>query len=145
MFSTSKFSLLSGMYIWQNHPLAYGKAMNLYRRLKDEYNAALEKADVLITPTMPYVAPQHAEPDAGPLEQMSKSRGCAINTVCFNASGHPAMSLPVGMLSAVEDENVMLPVGMQIIGKWFDEAMIYRVGAAWEGAFDWKDGGRRRL
>lgn len=93
---------------------------------------------------MPYVAPRHAAPDAGPMEQMAKSRGCAINTVCFNASGHPAMSLPVGMLSAVEDEKVLLPVGMQITGKWFDEGMIYRVGAAWEKAFDWKNGGKRR-
>lgn len=118
--------------------------MNLYRRLKDEYNAALEKVDVLITPTMPYVANRHAAPDATPLEQMGKSRGCAINTVCFNASGHPAMSLPVGMLSAVEDESIMLPVGMQITGEWFDEAMVYRVGAAWEKAFDWKNDGRRR-
>ena len=48
------------------------------------------------------------------------------------------------MLSAVDDENVMLPVGMQITGKWFDERMIYRVGAAWERGFDWKNGERRR-
>jgi amidase len=144
MFSTSKFSLLSGMYMWQNHPLIYGKAMSLYRRLKDEYDAALEKVDVLITPTMPYVANRHATADAGPLQQMSKSRGCAINTVCFNASGHPALSLPVGMLSAVEDEKVMLPVGMQITGKWFDEAMVYRVAAAWEETFDWKKAGAQK-
>lgn len=144
MFSTSKFSLLSGMYIWENHPLLYGKAMNLYRRLRDSYDEALRQVDVLLTPTMPYVAPQHAAPDAGPLEQMSKSRGCAVNTVCFNASGHPAMSLPIGMLSAVEDDKVMLPVGMQITGRWFDEAMIYRVGHAWEKNFDWKEGGAQR-
>ncbi|CZR68188.1 related to amidase [Phialocephala subalpina] len=144
MFSTSKFSLLSGLYIWEHHPLLYGKAMNLYRQLTDSYNAALSQVDFFITPTMPYVAPKHAAPDAGPLERMGKSRGFAVNTVCFNASGHPAMSLPIGMLSAVDDENVMLPVGMQITGKWFDERMIYRVGAAWERGFDWKNGERRR-
>jgi amidase len=42
------------------------------------------------------------------------------------------------MLSAIEDEKVVLPVGMQITGKWFDEAMVYRIAAAWEGTFDWK-------
>ncbi|RFU34736.1 hypothetical protein B7463_g1623, partial [Scytalidium lignicola] len=144
MFSASKFALLSGLYIWANHPLLPGKAMNLYRLLTDSYNTALSSCDVLITPTMPYVAPRHASIDASPMEQMAKSKGCAINTSCFNASGHPAMSLPVGMLSAVEDKNVMLPVGMQITGKWFAEEMIYRVGAAWEQAFDWKNGGTRR-
>lgn len=75
---------------------------------------------------------------------MSKSRGCAVNTVCFNASGHPAMSLSVGMLSAVGDKNIMLTVGMQITGKLFDEAMIYRVGAGWEREYDWKNGGKRK-
>ncbi|KAH6675871.1 amidase signature domain-containing protein [Halenospora varia] len=144
LYSTGKLSLLSGMYIWENHPLLYGKAMNLYRRLQDEYNAALQMVDVLITPTMPYIAPQHAEMKSSPLEQIDKSRGCAVNTVCFNASGHPAMSMPVGMLSAVEDDKVMLPVGMQITGKWFDEAMVYRVGSAWEGAFDWKNEGKSK-
>jgi amidase len=138
MFSTSKFSLIAGLHVWNRHPTLYGKAINLYRRLKDEYDAALEQVDVLITPTTPYVANRHAAPNAGPAEQMGKSRGVAVNTVCFNASGHPAMSLPIGFLPAEDDECVMLPVGMQIVGGMFQEEMIYRVGAAWERAFDWK-------
>lgn len=138
MFCTSKFTVLSGLYMWENHPRIYGKAMNLYRRLRDEYDAALRQVDVLITPTNPYVADRHAAPDAGPLEQMNKSRGVAVNTVCFNVSGHPAMSLPVGFLPAEDSPDIQLPVGMQIVGKMFDEEMIYRVGAAWEAAFDWK-------
>ncbi|KAK6381028.1 hypothetical protein LTS17_005229 [Exophiala oligosperma] len=138
MFSTSKFSLMSGLYIWSHYPTLYGKAMDLYRRLKDEYDAALSQVDVLITPTTPYVANQHAAMDAGPAEQMAKSRGVAVNTVCFNASGHPAMSLPVGFCPAEDDESIKLPVGMQIVGGMFQEEMIYRVAAAWENAFDWR-------
>jgi amidase len=138
MFSTSKFTLLSGQYLWQNEPTLYGKAMNLYRRLQDEYNAVLQDVDVLITPTTPTVANRHAGEDAGPLEQMNKSRGVAVNTVCFNASGHPAMSLPIGFLSAEDDPDVKLPVGMQIVGRMLDEEMIYRVGAAWEAAHNWR-------
>ncbi len=130
--------MLSGLYLWKHHPTLYGKAMNLYRRLADEYNAALCDVDVLIMPTTPTVANRHAAPDAGPLEQMNKSRGVAVNTVCFNASGHPAMNIPVGFLAADDDASVMLPVGMQIVGRMFDEVMLYRVGAAWESAFDWK-------
>ncbi|KAH6974447.1 amidase signature domain-containing protein [Ilyonectria sp. MPI-CAGE-AT-0026] len=139
MFSTSKFTMISGLYLWENHPLIYGKAVNLYRRLRDEYNSALEQVDVLITPKNPYVANTHASPEAGPSEHMAKSRGVAVNTVCFNASGHPAMSLPVGFLPAEDDININLPVSMQIVGGMFQEEMIYRVGAAWEAAFDWKN------
>lgn len=138
MFSTSKFTMISGLYLWEYHPLIYGKAMNLYRRLRDEYNAALEQVDVLITPTNPYVANKHASPDAGPAEHMAKSRGVAVNTVCFNASGHPAMSLPVGFQSAEDDDSIKLPVGMQIVGGMFQEEMIYRVGSAWEAEFEWR-------
>jgi amidase len=130
--------MLAGLYLWNKHPTHYGKAMNLYRRLIDEYDAALSQVDVLITPTTPYVADRHAAPDAGPREQMAKSAGVAVNTVCFNASGHPALSLPIGKLGALEDDNVKLPVGMQIVGKRFDEETIYRVAAAWESNFDWK-------
>lgn len=115
--------------------------MNLYRQLRDEYSKALESVDVLITPTTPYVADRHAAKDATPEEQMGKSRGVAINTVCFNASGHPAMSLPVGFLPPLGEEHstIKLPVGMQITGRLFDEETIYRVGAAWEKAFNWKE------
>ena len=53
------------------------------------------------------------------------------NTAPFNASGHPAMSLPCGMSDG-------LPVGLMLIGKYFDEPTIYRAAAAFEGAGDWK-------
>ncbi len=139
MFCTSKFSLLAGLYLWKHHPTHYCKAMNLYRRLIDEYDAALAEVDVLITPTTPYVADRHAAPGAGPGEQMGKSAGVAVNTVCFNASGHPALSLPVGMLSALEDDKVKLPVGMQIVGRRWEEEIIYRVASAWEKAYRWKE------
>lgn len=142
MFAASKFSLLSGQWIWKQHPSLYGKAMNLYRRLQDEYTEALKSVDVFITPTTPYVANTHPQSEAGPAAQMDKSRGVAINTVPFNASGHPVMSLPIGMLAAEDDEGkvkgVMLPVGMQIVGGMFEEQMMYRVAAAWEEAFDWQ-------
>ena len=48
----------------------------------------------------------------------------------FNASGHPAMSLPCGMSQG-------LPVGLMLIGKYYDEPTIYRAAAAFESAGDW--------
>ena len=47
----------------------------------------------------------------------------------FNVTGHPALALPIGFAGG-------LPMGMQIIGKAFDEAQICRIGAAFERSTD---------
>ena len=51
-------------------------------------------------------------------------------------TGFPALSLPIGLLP--DADGVKLPVGMQIVGNMFDEAMIYRFAYAWEQAFKWE-------
>lgn len=48
------------------------------------------------------------------------------------------MTIPVGFVPAVEDKAVKLPTGLQIVGKKFADIDCLRVGAAWEGAYDWK-------
>jgi Asp-tRNA(Asn)/Glu-tRNA(Gln) amidotransferase A subunit family amidase len=53
-------------------------------------------------------------------------------------TGMPALSLPVGFLPHPQDESARLPVGMQIVGKFYAEPTIYRVAYAWEQANDWK-------
>jgi len=53
------------------------------------------------------------------------------NTAPFDVSGHPAMSLPCGM---AED----LPVGLQLVGRRFGEATIYRCAYAYEQAIEWQ-------
>lgn len=50
----------------------------------------------------------------------------------------PALSLPVGFLPSDDENKVMLPVGMSLVGKWYDEATIYRAAYAWEQANDWR-------
>lgn len=139
----SKFTLLSGLHAWSQKPALYGKVMNLYRKLQDDYDRALTEVDVLITPTTPYVADRHPPSNIGPAEQMERSNGVAVNTMCFNASGHPALSIPIGRLPPLDNEGrdagIKLPVGLQIVGKLFGEETVYRVGAAWERAFDWRE------
>jgi aspartyl-tRNA(Asn)/glutamyl-tRNA(Gln) amidotransferase subunit A len=49
----------------------------------------------------------------------------------FNLTGTPALSLPMGY------SRSGLPIGLQVLGKAFDEAMVYRVAQAYEGATDW--------
>ncbi|KAK5172776.1 uncharacterized protein LTR77_002896 [Saxophila tyrrhenica] len=143
-YSASKNIYLNGVWAEQRHPALLAKATNLSRQLRDAYDAALKQYDLLITPTLPYVATSHADPGAAPLEQIKKQVGLTSNTCQFNQTGHPALTLPIGRLTPKEgpaagDSNVKLPVGLQIVGKWWDEETIYRCAYAWELEHDWKE------
>lgn len=141
-YVATKNVYLNGAYAEARYPALLAKATNLSRQMRDAYDAALASFDVLITPTLPYVATSHCEPGATPLEQIKKQVGLTSNTCQFNQTGHPALAMPIGMLEPLEGpgvgEGVKLPVGMQIIGKWWDEEKVLRVGHAWELAHDWK-------
>ncbi|KXT05458.1 hypothetical protein AC578_11095 [Pseudocercospora eumusae] len=142
-YVATKNIYLNGQHAVSKYPDLYAKATNLSRKLRDAYDTALSTFNVLITPTLPYVATSHSEPTATPLQQIAKQIGLVSNTCQFNQTGHPVLAMPIGRLSPLEgpfagNPNVKLPVGMQIIGKWWDEEKIYRVGYAWELANDWK-------
>ncbi|KAJ3718459.1 putative amidase [Lentinula raphanica] len=114
-----KNMILNGTYLWDKHPELYGKAINQIRRLCAAYDEALSEYHVLVMPTIP-------------------SLGQIYNTSPFNTTGHPALSMPVGMLPAREDESLRFPVGLQIAGRHLDELSVYTVAYAWENKFDWK-------
>lgn len=142
-YSASKNIYLNGVWAEQRHPALLAKATNLSRQLRDAYDAALKQFDVLITPTLPYVATSHADPGAAPLGQIKKQMGLTSNTCQFNQTGHPALTLPIGRLTPKEgpaagDLEVKLPVGLQIVGKWWAEETILRVAYSWELGHDWK-------
>jgi amidase len=141
-YASTKNIYLNGAYAIEEFPMLLGKATNLSRQLRDTYDAALGKYDVLLTPTLPYVATSHAAPDATPLEQIAKQIGLTSNTAPFNQSGHPVLALPIGMLEVLEGpgvaDGVKLPVSMQIIGKWWDEMTVFECALAWERANDWR-------
>ncbi len=133
--------------------------MNLGRKMKDDFDAVLKQYDVVILPTLPQPARRHIRPDAGPLEWAQHARECKITddtdgiagittfTGPFNVTGHPALSIPVGLvpcmpedIQSAEDEDIRLPVGMTLVGKLWDEATVLRIGDAWEQSRDWKVG-----
>lgn len=143
-YVATKNIYINGAYADKQFPALQAKATNLSRQLRDAYDHALEQFDVLITPTLPYVATSHCEPDATPLDQIKKQVGLVSNTCQFNQTGHPVLAMPIGRLSPTEGplkgrEDVKLPVGMQVVGKWWAEEMVYRVGHAWEICNDWKE------
>ena len=59
------------------------------------------------------------------------TRTLSINTRPFNLSGHPAISVNAGFLQP-QDGNLPLPVGMQIVGRKFDDITVLRVAKAVE-------------
>jgi len=127
-----KTMMLLGRHMTRHHGgLFYGKAQNLSRRLRASYDQALADVDLLLLPTTPS-GPDPLPPEGAPRElELLAARGFLANTCAFNVSGHPALSAPCGMIDG-------LPVGMMLVGKWYDEASIYRAALAFEQASDWR-------
>ena len=98
----------------------YNQAVRMRRVIKDEMADALREADVLVTPTYASTAPK-IDGYAGSTTLTQPSF-----TGPFNVSGLPAVSVPCGL----SDDG--LPMGLQIVGKPFDEAMVLRVAHSYE-------------
>jgi len=109
----------------------YAKAQNLRRRLRAAYDAALAACDLLLLPTTVMKATPIPPAGAPPQEVTRRSWECTRNTAPFNVTGHPAISIPCGMSDG-------LPVGMMLVGRHWEEATIYRAGAAFESSGDWQ-------
>jgi Asp-tRNA(Asn)/Glu-tRNA(Gln) amidotransferase A subunit family amidase len=109
----------------------YAKAQNLSRKLRAAYDAALSQHDLLLMPTLPLKATPLPAPDAPRELYIQRAFEMLANTAPFDATGHPAMSIPCGMSDG-------LPIGLMLIGKHYDESTIYRAAAAFEKAGDSK-------
>jgi len=107
----------------------YINAQRLRRRAWQEFAALWKKADCLITPTTPIPAPRIGEIQVSLDGSVEDVRLAATRYVrAINVLGWPALSIPCGF------SGNGLPLGVQIIGKPFDEALVLRVGAALEDA-----------
>ncbi|KAI0834008.1 amidase signature enzyme [Hypoxylon sp. FL0890] len=111
------------------------KAIRHVHELRAAYDKALQEFDVLIMPATPTVAPRHMPMDMGVGGKAEFLLANTLNTMPFNITGHPALVMPVG-LGQVEDrdggEKAKLPVGMQVVGRRWDEQTIFLAAAAWE-------------
>ncbi|HET8996162.1 MAG TPA: amidase [Acetobacteraceae bacterium] len=129
---TLKNTMLLGHYMvkhYRGH--YYAKAQNLVRRLRAAYDAVLANYDLLLMPTVPLTATPLPEANAPIPEILQRAFEMLPNTSPFDCTHHPAMSVPCGMADG-------LPVGVQLVGKLYDESTIYRAAAAFEKAADWK-------
>jgi amidase len=130
---TLKISMFAGEYFirhYRGH--FYAKAQNLGRLLRQAYDDALARYDLLLMPTLPMKATP-LPPANAPLALWCQ-RGFEMlpNTSPFDVTGHPAMNVPCGMSAG-------LPIGMMLVAKHYDETTIYRAAHAFEQSGDWRN------
>jgi len=104
-----------------NFDAFFGRALRSRRLLAEDVQRALTECDCLVSPTAPTVAFRFDEEPDDPLAMYLQD----IYTTLANLAGVPAISVPCGF----SDE---MPVGLQIMGRMFDEATLIRVGRAVE-------------
>jgi amidase len=123
---TVKVLILLGQYLHDNyHGRYYAKAQNISRLLVEAYDEVFQAADVLVMPTTPMVATELPPPDAGISETVGHVWGMLQNTTAANVTGHPALSVPCGFSQG-------LPVGMMMIGRYGEDAVVLRAAHAVE-------------
>jgi len=116
------YALSSGYY-----DAYYLKALKVRRLIKQDYDQAFEKVDIIVTPTVPNPAFKFGEKTDNPLTMYLED----IFTISINIAGVPALSLPCGL------SKTDLPIGLQMIGKPFDEATLLKAAYAYEQSTDW--------
>jgi aspartyl-tRNA(Asn)/glutamyl-tRNA(Gln) amidotransferase subunit A len=121
-----KRRILIGTYVLSAgyYDAYYLKAQKVRSLIKRDFDAAFEEVDVILTPTTPSPAFALGEKSGDPVEMYLND----IFTVTVNMAGLPGLSVPAGLSS----EGT--PLGLQLIGRPFDEETLFRVGRAIEQA-----------
>lgn len=115
--------LLMGSYIAEKyHNRFYAKAQSLLRTMRMAYDRAFSTFDVLAMPTTPFSATAMPAEDSSLRNIIELSLPMVGNTAPFNASGHPAISLPCGEVDG-------RPVGLMMVGRHFGEADLLSAAA----------------
>lgn len=117
------YSLSAGYY-----DAYYKKALEVRTLIQRDFLNAFTSVDVIATPTSPTVAFKFGEKSADPLTMYLSD----IYTISTNLAGLPGISIPCGM-----DKG--LPIGLQLMGRPFDEGTILRAADAYQRLTDWHD------
>jgi len=104
----------------------YLKAQKIRRLISNDFKVAYEKCDVIMGPSAPSVAFKSGEKQEDPLAMYLQD----IFTISTNLAGLPAMSIPAGFVNE-------LPVGLQLIGNYFEESKILNIAHIYQKNTDW--------
>ncbi len=116
------YALSSGYY-----DAYYKKAQQVRTLIRQDFDEAFKHVDVIVTPTSPFTAFRIGEKATDPLQMYLSD----IFTISANLAGVPAVSIPCGFAGDG------LPVGLQIIGKNFDEETVLKTAYAYEQTTTW--------
>lgn len=127
---TLKLVLVLGEYLADRYKgTYYAKAQNLKRELAGSYDDALEDVDVLAMPTLPY-SPPEVDTDPTLKDLLARQLDMRPNTAPFDATGHPAISVPCGTANG-------LPVGLMLVGEQFADDTVLSAAHAFEQRVGW--------
>ncbi len=120
-----KRRIMIGTYVLSSgyYDAYYKKAQQVRRLIKEDFDKAFENVDVILTPTSPSVAFKKGEKTEDPIQMYLSD----IFTISANLAGIPGLTVPAGLSEG-------LPVGLQLLGKAFDEETILKAGYAFEKA-----------
>jgi aspartyl-tRNA(Asn)/glutamyl-tRNA(Gln) amidotransferase subunit A len=124
-----KRRILIGTYVLSHgyYDAYYIRAQKLRRLIAQDFVDAFRQCDVIMGPTSPTTAFRLGEKSADPVQMYLSD----IYTIAVNLAGLPGMSIPCGF------DGGGLPVGLQIIGNYFDEARMLNVAHQYQLATDW--------
>jgi len=124
-----KRRILIGTYVLSHgyYDAYYIRAQKLRRLIAQDFVAAFRRCDVIMGPTSPSTAFRIGEKSSDPVQMYLSD----IYTIAVNLAGLPGMSIPCGF------DGGGLPVGLQIIGNYFDEARMLNVAHQYQLATDW--------
>jgi aspartyl-tRNA(Asn)/glutamyl-tRNA(Gln) amidotransferase subunit A len=105
----------------------YVRAQRVRALIKRDFDQAFQSVDAIITPTSPTAAFKLGEKTADPLQMYLAD----IFTISCNLAGLPGLSMPGGFTRSG------LPIGVQLLGKPLDEALLFRVARAYERETEW--------
>jgi aspartyl-tRNA(Asn)/glutamyl-tRNA(Gln) amidotransferase subunit A len=100
----------------------YAHALRILIKWKHQFKRVFQDVDMLLTPSTPMTAPKWADSQ----DLQKSTHGIMRNLVGLGYAGLPCLNVPVGL------DSEGLPVGMQLAGKWFNEPLLFRAGAAYQ-------------
>ena len=128
-----KRRILIGTYVLSAgyYDAYYLKAQQIRRLIAQDFVEAFKHCDVIMGPAAPSTAFKAGEKVDDPVAMYLQD----IYTISTNLAGLPGISIPAGF--AQSDDGVSLPVGLQIIGNYFDEARMLNVAHQYQQVTDW--------
>ena len=127
-----KRRIILGTYVLSSgyYDAFYLRAQKVRTLIRRDFSAAFEKVDAIICPTSPEVAFKAGDRSDDPLKMYLAD----IFTIATNLAGIPGMSIPCGFAGI---DGRQLPIGLQLLGKPFQESQLLQIAHAYEQSTDW--------